>query len=318
MDEFALIDRYFAARRVDRADVKLGIGDDAAVASVPTGFDLVVATDSIVEGTHFPAGTAPRSLGYRCLAVNLSDLAAMGAEPMWCTLALSIPSAEPEWLQAFADGFFDLAERFDVALLGGDTVSGPMVITVTAHGRVGPGKYVNRSGAGPGQGIYITGRTGEARAGLQILTGLPVDDVESGDRLIRRFLYPDPRVAEGSAIANIATAMIDVSDGLHVDVQKLLRASQLGADLDASKVRLSHDLLACFSPREALELALTGGDDYELCFTVPAENEAEVEQLIAGSNCPISRIGETRSQLDIRWTHEGQLYSVPENSFRHF
>lgn len=318
MDEFALIDRYFAARRVDRADVKLGIGDDAAVASVPTGFDLVVATDSIVEGTHFPAGTAPRSLGYRCLAVNLSDLAAMGAEPMWCTLALSIPSAEPEWLQAFADGFFDLAERFDVALLGGDTVSGPMVMTVTAHGRVGPGKYVNRSGAGPGQGIYITGRTGEARAGLQILTGLPVDDVESGDRLIRRFLYPDPRVAEGSAIANIATAMIDVSDGLHVDVQKLLRASQLGADLDASKVRLSHDLLACFSPREALELALTGGDDYELCFTVPAENEAEVEQLIAGSNCPISRIGETRSQLDIRWTHEGQPYSVSENSFRHF
>jgi thiamine-monophosphate kinase len=318
MDEFALIDRFFANRRIDRADVKLGIGDDAAVTSVDADYDLVIATDSIVEGTHFPAGTAPRSLGYRCLAVNLSDLAAMGSEPLWCTLALSLPSAEPEWLEAFADGFFELAERFDVALLGGDTVTGPMAMTVTVHGRMRAGKYVGRSGAGPGQGIYITGRSGEAGAGLQILTGLPVDDVESGDRLIGRFLYPNPRVEEGQTIARIATAMIDISDGLHDDILKLLRASQLGADLDASKLPLSPDLLACFSPQNALDLALTGGDDYELCFTVPPENEAGIEQLIASSDCPITRIGETRSHLDVRWMHDGQPYTVPENSFRHF
>ena len=164
----------------------------------------------------------------------------------------------------------------------------------------------------------MTGRSGDAGAGLRILTGLSVDDVDSGDRLVRRFLYPDPRVEEGQSIADIATAMIDISDGLHADVSKLLQASQVGAELDANQLPLSADLLACVSPPKALELALTGGDDYELCFTVASEKEAELESLIVNSKCLITRIGETRSTRDIVWMHNGQPHLVTENSFRHF
>ena len=218
MDEFALIERFFANGGVERADVRLGIGDDAAVTSMQSGYELVIATDSICQGTHFPEGTEPRALGHRCLAVNLSDLAAMGAEPLWCTLALSLPSAESEWLEAFAAGFFDLARRFEVALIGGDTVRGPLTMTVTVHGRVRPGQQVGRSGAKAGQGVFVTGFPGEAGAGLRLLTGMHADDAAAGRRMIGRFLYPEPRVDAGRALAEYATAMIDVSDGLDADL----------------------------------------------------------------------------------------------------
>jgi thiamine-monophosphate kinase len=317
MNEFDLIDRFFANQRVDRADVKLGIGDDAAVTSVDPGFDMVIASDSVFEGTHFPAGTAPQALGHRCLAVNLSDLAAMGAEPVWCTLALSLPSAEPAWLEAFAAGFFGLAEQFNVALVGGDTVRGPLAMTVTAHGRVSSGKYVRRSGAAAGQGIYLTGHPGDAGAGLQIMLGQQAKSAASA-RLIRRFLYPEPRVVEGQSIAGLATAMIDISDGVHDDILKLLQSSQVGAALEVERVPVSPDLLACFSPQESIELALTGGDDYELCFTVSPEKEAELATVAARSDCPVIRIGETRSEPGIDWIRDGRPYSVPDRAFRHF
>jgi thiamine-monophosphate kinase len=164
----------------------------------------------------------------------------------------------------------------------------------------------------------LTGGTGEAGAGLQVLNGLQTDDIEAGDRLIRRFLYPDPRVEEGKIIVDIATAMIDISDGLHTDVRKLLRASGVGAELETGEVPLSPDLLACVSPQKALDLALTAGDDYELCFTVPPEKESMLEPLIARSECPITRIGETRSKRDVLWMRGGRPYPVPEISFRHF
>lgn len=318
MDEFALIEEFFASRVAKRADVRLGIGDDAAVTSIGSESELVIATDTIAEGTHFPAGTAPRALGHRCLAVNLSDLAAMGAAPLWCTLALSLPSADQGWLESFASGFFDLANRYDIALVGGDTIRGPLSMTVTAHGCVTPGRQVVRSGARPGEGIFVTGYPGEARAGLRLLQGKASADTESAERLTHRFLFPDARVDEGRRLVRCATAMIDISDGLHADLEKLTHASGVGADLDADRIPLSAALLDCVEESDALELALTGGDDYELCFTVPREREAELARLSSDPHCPVTRIGETSAKAGIRWTSRSRPYRVPETLFRHF
>jgi thiamine-monophosphate kinase len=318
MDEFQLIEKYFTSRGARRDDVRIGIGDDAAVTVLEGGYDLVVATDSICEGTHFPAGTDPRALGHRCLAVNLSDLAAMAAEPLWCTLALSLPATDEDWLQAFAEGFFDLARRFDVALIGGDTVRGPLAMTVTVHGRVKPGQQVTRSGAGPGQGIYVTGFPGEAGAGLKLLTGAATCAAESSRHLTHRFLYPEARVELGCRLGQFATAMIDMSDGLHVDLARLLDASDVGAELETERVPLSADLLACFTPAEAADLALTGGDDYELCFTAPDKHDAEIEDLAATAGESVTRIGRTCAEIGLRWTRDGRARSIPASSFRHF
>jgi thiamine-monophosphate kinase len=318
MDEFAVIEQYFSNRVTARGDVRLGVGDDAAITSIGSNFDLVIATDTIAEGTHFPVDTAPRALGHRCLAVNLSDLAAMGAEPLWCTLAMSLPSAEPEWLESFATGFFDLANRFDVALIGGDTVRGPLVLTVTVHGRVKPGRQVARSGAKPGQGVFVTGYPGEAGAGLRLLKGAVPAAESSAERLARRFLFPSPRIDEGRRLGRCATAMIDISDGLHTDLEKLMGASGVGAELDADCVPLSAGLLECVGASEALELALTGGDDYELCFTVPRAREAGLADLSADPDCPVTRIGETSARQGVRWTRGSRPYRVAKTAFRHF
>ncbi|MDP7297394.1 MAG: thiamine-phosphate kinase, partial [Gammaproteobacteria bacterium] len=249
MDEFALIEQFFAGRGVCRDDVLLGIGDDAAITRSDSGFELVIATDTICAGTHFLPGTPPRALGHRCLAVNLSDLAAMGAEPLWCTLALSLPEAEPCWVQQFADGFFAIADRFGMALVGGDTVRGPLAMTVTVHGRVKPGRAIRRNGAQEGDSIYITGVPGQAAAGLRVLAASGMT-AEAGARPVQRFLYPEPRVMEGLALNGLATAMIDVSDGLIADVPRLLEASRLGAQMELANLPL-----AAVGTDDALELA---------------------------------------------------------------
>lgn len=316
MDEFALIEKFFTREAGSRSDVRLGIGDDAAVTVIGTDFDLVIATDTIGVDTHFPASAEAHAVGHRCLAVNLSDLAAMGAEPLWCTLVLSLPSGDPDWVAAFADGFFELARRFNVVLIGGDTVKGPLAITVTVHGRVRSGQYITRSGAGPAQGIYVTGNPGESAAGLQRVNA--VDPSAADAYLIGRFLYPDPRVQEGRSLVGLATAMIDISDGLHVDLTRMLQASRMGADLDIGQIPVSSRLLAGTTGESALEFALTGGDDYELCFTVPIERESELQALLPDWNCPLTRIGRTHVSPEIVWTYNGQVYNVPDTSFHHF
>ena len=318
MDEFALIDRFFARQRIHRPDVRLGIGDDAAVVALAENFELVIATDTICCGTHFPEATLPDALGHRCLAVNLSDLAAMGAEPLWSSLALSLPSADPDWLEAFAAGFFNLAERFNVGLVGGDTVKGPLAMTVTLHGRVSRGEYITRNGAGPDERIYVTGHPGDAGAACRFLSGSDANMAKPPESLMKRFLFPEPRVNEGMSLGGIATAMIDISDGLHDDLAKILDASGIGADLEAAKLPLSTGLQACVETEQALELALTGGDDYELCFTVPDERAAAFDKLCAGWGCPVTLIGRTDSEPGIRWERDGRPYRVPDRSFRHF
>jgi thiamine-monophosphate kinase len=319
LDEFALIERYFArpARRASsRADVRLGIGDDAAVTRMAPGHDLVVATDALVEGVHFPRGSSARSIGHRCLAVNLSDLAAMAAEPLWATLSLSLPRADGQWLAEFSRGLFALADAFDTALIGGDTVRGPLGMSVTVLGRVRPGRFVPRDGARPGDGIWVTGHPGDATAG-RLLLGRPAA-VRGAAALTRRFLYPLPRVREGAALAGLATAMIDVSDGLHEDAGKLLAASGCGADLDAGALPLSPPLRAFAGEAGARQFALTGGDDYELLFTVPAARERDLARRTRGFGCTLTRLGVVTRRRGVRWHLAGRPLRFVDRTWRHF
>lgn len=319
MDERTLISAFFdrrqAAGRLPRADVILGIGDDAALLRFDPGFDLVVATDSIAEGTHFPAGTPAASVGHRCLAVNLSDIAAMAAEPLWFSLALSLPESDEEWVGEFARGLFSLADRFGVELVGGDTVRGPLGATVTIQGRARPGRAIRRSGAAPGDGVWVTGHPGDAVAGRLLL---PQPDAGvAAAALRRRFLYPEPRVHEGLALAGVASAMLDVSDGLDDDLRKLLAASGVGAEMDAGALPLSAELRAVRAGA-AIECALTGGDDYELCFTVRPADEPRLRELAAAWPVPATRIGEVVPGAGCSWHLQGQALAVPDTTYRHF
>jgi len=318
VDERSLIsdffDRRLATGRPVRADVILGIGDDAAVLRPDPGFDLVVATDSIVEGTHFPAGVPAASVGHRVLAVNLSDIAAMAAEPLWFFLALSLPRPDEAWVREFARGLFELADRFAVELVGGDTVRGPLGATVTIQGRARPGRAVLRTGAAPGDGVWVTGNPGEAVAGRLL------PDATAGGAaaaLRRRFLYPEPRVREGRALAGVASAMLDVSDGLDDDLRKLLAASGVGAELDAGALPLSPELLSVRG-EGAVECALTGGDDYELCFTVRPVDEPRLRELAATWTVPVTRIGTVIPGSACSWRLHGGPFTVPGTTFRHF
>ncbi len=317
MDERTLISTYFAGRSTGRSDVVLGIGDDAAVLRFEPGWDLVVATDTIAEGTHFPAGILARAVGHRALAVNLSDLAAMAAEPLWCSLALSLPKPEALWLEEFAAGLFALADRFGVALVGGDTVRGPLSATVTVQGRVRPGAAVPRTGARAGDGIWVTGNPGDAVAGRYLLDAAASVSETVRETLVQRFLCPEPRAREGLALGALATAMLDVSDGLHDDIGKLMTASGTGAELDAGLLPLSAELRAAVAER-AIEYALTGGDDYELCFTVPAQATARLREMAAAWTVPVTRIGTVVSEPGVRWQHAGRVLTVPGSTFRHF
>jgi thiamine-monophosphate kinase len=319
VDEQTLISTFFDRRRPapapGRGDVILGIGDDGAILRPEPGFELVVAMDTIAEGTHFPPGMPAAAIGHRCLAVNLSDLAAMAAEPLWCTLALSLPQADATWVGDFARGFFSLADRFAVTLVGGDTVHGPLGATVTIVGRVRPGTAVRRTGARRGDGIWVTGHPGDAVAGRLLLAEARSDPAARA--LCQRFLYPEPRVREGRLLAGLATAMLDVSDGLDDDLRKLLFASGVGAELDAGKLPLSAELRGVRGAR-AIECALTGGDDYELCFTVPSSGEARLREISADWAVPATCIGAVVPGADVRWSLHGQPLAVPNSTFRHF
>lgn len=316
--EFELIARYFAEGFTDRADVVLGIGDDAAVVRVPAGSELVAAVDTIVAGVHFPAELAPEHIGYRVLAVNLSDLAAMGAAPCWCTLALTLPAAEEHWLQKFTQGFRELATRHGVALIGGDTTRGPLTATVQLLGLVPESTAVRRSGASAGELLFVSGTVGDAAGGLELIQGkTQLASAEDDVWLRRRFLAPTPRIELGLALRGIASAAIDISDGLHADAGKLLAASAVGASLDLDRLPLSRALQSLGLER-ARRLALNGGDDYELCFTVPAERVAAAERAAVASGCTISRIGVVEPATGVRYRDHGRPAPVEAPGYDHF
>jgi thiamine-monophosphate kinase len=292
--EFRLIERLRELTAQPRDDVRIGIGDDAAVLAPPPGKELAVAIDTLVEGVHFPSGTAAADIGWKALAVNLSDLAAMGASPAWALLALTLPSADAAFVEGFAGGFAKLAQPHRLALVGGDTTRGPLTISVAVHGFVPPGQALTRAGARVGDAVLVTGTLGDAAAGLHALQHPPrEDDGRAGLRgfLIERLNRPTPRLAVGTALRRQATACVDVSDGLLADLGHICTASGVAAEIETALLPRSSALLELYDDTTALHFALSGGDDYELCFTVPAARLAEVQADLARLGCGATKIG---------------------------
>lgn len=310
--EFDLIKRYFQNKTTQRADVVLGIGDDAALLQIPPNVLLAAAMDTMVAGRHFPPETTPYDIAYKALAVNLSDLAAMGAEPAWLTLALTMPESDSAWLQQFSDGLSSLAKRYDMQLIGGDTTCGPLTVTIQAHGFVPRELALTRSGAKPGDKIYVSGTLGDAGLGLLAAQGqrdLPEQDKEF---VLQRLYKPEPRVEAGLALRGIASSAIDISDGLLADLQHILDASKAGAMIDANKLPLSPALKNNLTDDEAKRLALTAGDDYELCFTVPVKHEEKFKSLQMKCVC----IGEITAKTGLEL--QGYQGEIKHAGYQHF
>ena len=289
--EFALIERYFRHCGAMRSDVRMGIGDDAALLESPPDLELVATIDTLVDGVHFPAGSPAASIGHRSLAVNLSDLAAMGARPAWALLALTIPSADEGWLREFASGFSALARAHSVALVGGNTTSGPLCVSVQLLGHVPRSTALLRSGGKPGDVVFVSGTPGDSTAGLAVEQGRLSTSEQNTRYLRERFLFPTPRVALGERLRKFASACIDVSDGLLGDAAKLAHASGCGVQIQFESVPVSEALRVAVGKETAYKLALTGGEDYELCFAVHPENVGKLRQELAPEQWGYSSIG---------------------------
>lgn len=285
--EFELIARHFdrPARRA-----VLGVGDDCALIAPAAGQELAISTDMLVAGTHFLPGTDPRRLGHKTLAVNLSDLAAMGATPRYATLALALPDADEDWVRDFAAGFFALAERHGLELIGGDTTRGPLSLCVTIMGEVPRGQAVRRAGAASGDDVWVSGTLGDAALGLAALRGEAMLEAAAQAFCIGRLESPEPRVDLGMALRGVATSMIDLSDGLAGDLAHVARASGVGARVNVDALPLSFALRDQPQAR-ALRCALSGGDDYELCFTAPVQNRDLVIAIGRSVGLALTRVG---------------------------
>jgi thiamine-monophosphate kinase len=314
LGEFDLIERFFT-RPSKRRDVLLGVGDDAALLEPPAGRALVAATDTLVEGRHFLAGAPGRSVGHQALAVNLSDLAAMGAEPAWALLSLSLPEVREDWLGDFAQGFYALADAHGVELVGGDTVRGPLVITVEVLGFVEPALALRRSGARPGDVLYVSGWPGEAAAGLEALRRGA--QMHADDPLVVRYLYATPQLELGRALLGRASAAMDISDGLLGDLGKLCAASGVGAGLDLDALPVSERLTAGHGREDCEHLVLSGGDDYELLFTLPASDAGRLEAEL-GRVCRITRIGRIEEGRGVRCERDGLAVELAGRGYDHF
>jgi thiamine-monophosphate kinase len=318
LSEFALIERYFRSCGVSRADVTLGVGDDAALLAVAPGRALVAATDTLVAGVHFPPDSPPASVGHRALAVNLSDLAAMGARPAWALLALTVPEAEDTWLSEFSAGLCALAHAHGVALVGGDTTRGPLCVTVTLLGQVPADEALTRSGGRAGDLLFVSGTPGDAAAGLALEQGRLQAADAARSCLRERFLLPTPRVALGERLRGYASACIDVSDGLLGDVGKLASASRVGAEVNYGALPLSQPLIEAAGEEHARELALTGGDDYELCFAVPPPNITRLLSELPPERWGYTRIGVLRAAAGVDVVRDGTVMEFSHSGYEHF
>ena len=313
--EFELIQRFFTRQIENRPDIVLGVGDDAALIATPADKHLVVAIDTLVEGVHFPPATSPYDIGWKALAVNLSDLAAMGAEPAWFTLALTLPESSESWLTEFSQGLFDLANRYDLPLIGGDTTRGPLTVTVQIGGTVPAGQALLRVGAMPGDGIFVSGTLGDATLALQIMAG----EAEYPD-LLTRLNRPSPRIAEGCALRGIASCAIDISDGLLADLGHILTASNCGAEIFQPQLPFSasaQQLLA--QDPELWRSLISGGDDYELCFCVPPQQLERLRQIALQHNFHFTEIGRVVAGRELRCLDAtGKPATIPLHGYRHF
>lgn len=318
--EFELIERFFADLGADRDDVLLGVGDDAALLAPSARKSLTLCTDTLVAGVHFPLDAPAEDVGFKALAVNLSDLAAMAAEPAWALLSLTLPEADEQWVAGFAAGFGELARRFDVALVGGDTTQGPLAVSVHLAGWVDPALALRRDRAQAGDAIYVSGTLGDAAAGLRIWQG--DESLRSGPEqrfLIERLQRPQPRVELGVALAGVAACAVDISDGLAADLGHILRRSGVGARIDVDALPLSAALRTAVEPAEQLQFALSGGDDYELCFTVAPFAEASLSEIAQRCGISLTRIGVIEAEPGLRLCHrDGREAMLPESGWQHF
>ncbi|MCW9697972.1 MULTISPECIES: thiamine-phosphate kinase [unclassified Avibacterium] len=336
--EFDLIKRYFtASKRPSRKDVILAIGDDCAITEHRQNQRIAITTDTMVENTHFLPSISPADLAYKAVATNLSDLAAMGAEPAWFSLALTLPHINHSWLQAFSQSFFEILDHYNVDLIGGDTTKGALhVISITAQGIIPKGKALCRHSANVGDWIYVSGTLGDSAGGLSLLLNSPnavrnqsaVQNLSNSeqDYLIKRHLRPTPRVLLGLelAVSSLASSAIDISDGLIADLGHILARSQCSAVINVDKLPLSKALINTFGLTKAERFALTGGEDYELCFTVPDDLRAKLDQHLSHIGVNYTCIGQLRAlrpanKKSIQLLRHGVEVAIPQSlGFDHF
>ncbi|MDD7804258.1 MAG: thiamine-phosphate kinase [Endozoicomonas sp. (ex Botrylloides leachii)] len=318
MDEFELIRKYFIREELSSSiSCIVGIGDDCALIEVPDTMLLAQSLDTLVEGVHFPVGCDPELLGYRALAVNLSDLAAMGATPHSFTLGLTLPTADELWLKSFSNGLSAMAQQVDIPLIGGDTTRGPLTLSIQVQGLLQKENVLKRSGAQVGDQIYVSGYLGDAAAALTFVLKQWTPSITTDlhiKQLLNRYYKPSPRLKLGQWLATHgATAALDISDGLIGDLQHILRASHVGAVIDPDSLPLSEALLHTCDKQQAQKKALTGGDDYELCFTWPADKELI---LPTAMTCHVSCIGTVTQECTLINSQTG--LAVPLRAYTHF
>ena len=318
MKEFELIKNFFIQQAVTRKDVVLGIGDDCALVRAPEQQNIAVTTDTLVAGVHFPHSTAPRAIGHKAIAVNLSDLAAMGAKPSWISLAITLPEIEENWISEFCAGVFELCEYYNVELIGGDTTQGPLSITVTAQGLVPINSHLSRSGAKSGDWLYVTGEIGDAALALQHINEKVIIEDVFKDQILTKLDYPKPRVLAGQTLRNYASSAIDISDGLISDLGHICQASNVGANIVLDALPLSTVMKETLSIEDAITLALSGGDDYELLFTVAEDNKVGMETTLAHSGTKVTCIGQINASKTITTTLNSKPVAINVTGFEHF
>jgi thiamine-monophosphate kinase len=319
LSEFELIEKYFRNLTDEDSSVQCGIGDDAAIIKVPDNMELVLSIDTLLEGTHFPAGTHPSDIAYKALAVNLSDMAAMGAVPKWVLLSISLPEGDEVWLEQFASGFLKLAKQHSVKLIGGDISRGPLSITMQIQGLVPTGKALKRGGAEQGDLIYVSGTLGDAGVGLDIIQQKLVIVNEQKMFFLNSLNRPEISIDAGIHLRDVASSAIDISDGLISDLGHILEASHVGAEIEMEKIPLSEGMQLCIDKIAAWNYALTSGDDYKLCFTASAEKHDLIMNIFEEINIPVSCIGKVAGERGLRCKDpEGNYFEPTGSSYTHF
>ncbi len=329
MNEFQLIQQFFQHEQADllltekvQASVVLGIGDDCALLQIPSNQQLAISVDTLVADIHFPADANPEDIAERALRTNLSDLAAMGAEPLWFTLALTLPKnseySSEKWLRGFSRGLFRTANEYEIVLVGGDTTSGPLSITIQVMGNLASHQALRRDGASIGDFVCVTNYLGDGAAALAVIQNRLTLSDEHEKYLRDRFYRPTPRLIESYLLRGIASAALDISDGLVADLNHICEASDLGAVIDVETIPMSTALLAVNDLQQARLWALTGGDDYELCFTVSPEKMPELAMLIAEEKINVTVVGEIVAGSGVKCELDGETFELATKGFQHF
>ncbi len=317
--EFNLIEKYFENRQANRDDVLLSLGDDCALVKAPSDMEIAISTDTLVAGTHFLKSANPAWVAHKALASNISDLAAMGATPAWLSFALTMPEPDEEWLAPFCDAFFELANQYGIQLIGGDTTKGPLSLTLTVQGIVPSGLALKRSGASEGDTVWVSGYLGHAHAGLDVVLDEQHASKPNAQTLERLHYLSEPRVSLGESLRGVASAAIDISDGVASDLRHILARSKVGASIDVNKLPITNELISFVgSKSKAQQYALVSGEEYELCFTIPKDKLALFESKTKCLNVPLTCIGQLTDSDQLELHNNGQALDWRLSGYDHF